>query len=60
MSEGLDFPSKTVLEYRHIGWTFAVKHNLDCYEYFVIRTFYLEGISFFLDTGKPIPSVLKT
>ena len=51
---------KTVLEYRHIEWTFAVKHNLDLYDYFVIRTFNLKGISFFLDAGKPIPSVLKT
>ena len=38
MSEGLEFPSKTVLEYRHIEWTFAVKHNLDFYDYFVLRT----------------------
>ena len=38
MSEGLDFPSKTVLEYRHIEWTFAVNHNLDFYDYFVLRT----------------------
>ena len=60
MSEGLDFLSKTVLEYRHIEWTFAVKHNLDFYDYFVIGTFNLKGISFFLDAGKPIPSVLKT
>ena len=60
MSEGLDFPSKTVLEYRHIEWTFAVNHNLDFRNYFVIRTFNLKGISFFLDTGKPSPCVLKT
>ena len=38
MSGGLDFPSKTVLEYRHIEWTFAVKHNLDFYDYFLLRT----------------------
>ena len=47
MSEGLDFPSKTVLEYRHIEWTFFISVKTGRLPFgFVKKDIDFEGIPF--------------